>query len=215
MADIPSQLTFGGSTSTDIPEMVEILTDCFTTFEASHGSLVKQRVHSINDFRNTFSELVEKACGNEYTVVAKDGCKLVGVQLAWSTTLEDYLNAPAMRHIPQVSVFLGKCHEKRTEDLPGEKFIYISYCGVREEYRNKGIGSKMTQLLVEKVKSEKCWPAVFVECTGLYSQRAMAKQGFKVIAEMKYEDYTNEEGELILKHTQPHPSAQLMLLKLR
>ena len=145
-------------------------------------------------------------------MIARDGSKIVGVALVYPTCPEDYFNCQALRDIPQVQVFLDKVYERRTEDLPQEKFIYISYCGVREEYRNKGIGGKMAQLLVEKVKCEKCWRNVFVECTSLYSQRAMAKQGFKVIAEMKYEDYKDEKGHPILKHTKPHPSTQLMLL---
>ena len=72
-------------------------------------------------------------------MIARDGSKIVGVALAYPTSPEDYFNCQALRDIPQVQVFLDKVYERRTEDLPQEKFIYISYCGVREEYRNKGI----------------------------------------------------------------------------
>ena len=104
-------------------------------------------------------------------MIAGDGQKIVGVHLAYETTPEDYYKCKALWHIPQVRTFLDKCYNGRTEDLSYEKFIYVSYCGVHEEYRNRGIGSKILEIEVGKLRRENPFPAIFVECTGEYSQR--------------------------------------------
>ena len=54
--------------------------------------------------------------------------------------------------------------------------------------------------------------AVVVESTHLHSQKLFAKQGMKCISEVIFEEFKDENGELVFKHTYPHRSIQLLML---
>ena len=161
---------------------------------ANWAALAKQGVRSIEDFSKTYVEVFEKSAGSEYSIFARDGTNIVGVQFAYPTTVDAYSNCNAQRHIPQLQKFMEKYFEQRTENLPDEEFIYVCYFGVPADYRNKGLGAKVTKRMVERVKQKKCWPVIFVECSNSYSEAVMAKQGFKVIGELRYETTETRMG---------------------
>ena len=56
--------------------------------------------------------------------------------------------------------------------------------------------------------------ALVTEASSVYSQSMLYKLGFKCISEVKYEDFKNEEGEVVFKDMGPHLSFKLMILYL-
>ena len=83
-----TEFTFGTSSEEDKAQILDLLIQCFTTAEPIGGSLAKQGVHSIEDFSKTYVEVIEKSAESEYSIFARDGTNIVGVQFAYPTTVE-------------------------------------------------------------------------------------------------------------------------------
>ena len=124
-------------------------------------------------------------------------------------TLEEYLNINPV--YPKIKVLLHYLIGKRSETIPNN-LLRIRIITVSKTEQNQGIAGKLTEYSIDWAKSENLGAAV-TEATGLYSQSAFEKRGMKCISEVKYSEYKDANGEVIFKHTDPHPSVKLMLIK--
>ena len=124
-------------------------------------------------------------------------------------TLEEYLNINPV--YPEIKVLLHYLIGKRSEPIPNN-LLRIRIITVSKTEQNQGIAGKLTEYSIDWAKSENLGAAV-AEATGLYSQSAFEKRGMKCISEVKYCEYKDANGEVIFKHTDPHPSVKLMLIK--
>ena len=64
------------------------------------------------------------------------------------------------------------------------------------------------QALIEKIT------AVVVRTTSLYSQNLFTKLGFRSISQVKYNNFKNENNEVVFKYMEPHENMDIMILYL-
>ena len=73
--------------------------------------------------------------------------------------------------------------------------------------------SKLVQRSIEVAKEKGC-DYYYVCCSGLYSQRIFEKLNFETIHELKYAEWIDRHGNVVIKNHGEHPSAKLMIQKL-
>ena len=144
--------------------------------------------------------------------MATDGLRVVGIRLVVKLTLEQYLTAE-LKYLPHVQRFMEVLNAKRTQPLEIPEFLLLQISAVHKDYQNQGISGKMVDWVIKKAKEDGIL-AILSEATGTFSQKILLKRGFKCIAEVKYSDYKDQQGNVILKHTAPHFSAKILLLEL-
>ena len=147
-------------------------------------------------------------------MVAADKSKIVGVRVVVKTTPQEYSKMWDLAHINPVHKFmveLGDQKNKPIDQFPF--FLYLKFSAVAEEYQNRGITGKMADWVIKRTREDKI-PAIVSESTGLYSQSALLRRGFKCISELFYADYNDENGVLVFRHTHPHVSTKMLLLVL-
>ncbi|KAL0280471.1 UNVERIFIED_CONTAM: hypothetical protein PYX00_001749 [Menopon gallinae] len=83
------------------------------------------------------------------------------------------------------------------------ELFYTIILSVSRDYRGLNIGSELVQTSLKKAAACGLTHAV-VECSSFYSARIIEKFGYEKICEMRYEDYKNENGEVIFKIDKPH-----------
>ena len=79
---------------------------------------------------------------------------------------------------------------------------------VHKEYRNRGIATKIMNLMIAFVKHLDLGPVVIKgESSGNFSRRIYEKLGFETLAEVVYADY-RVDGEMVISKTGEHKSVK-------
>ena len=138
--------------------------------------------------------------------------KIVGLRIVVKLTLQQYVTAE-LRYLPHVQRFMEMLNAERKQPLEYREFLLLQVSAVHPDFQKQGISGKMVDCVIEKAREDKV-PAILSEATGNFSQNILLKRGFKCVAELKYSDYKDRHGNLILKHTEPHTSAKILLLEL-
>lgn len=69
-------------------------------------------------------------------------------------------------------------------------------------------------LIYREVALEKGYQMIDVECSSLFSAKAVEKCGFECIYSMPYSDYKDEKGEVVFKTQPPHNDIKIYVLPL-
>jgi len=81
------------------------------------------------------------------------------------------------------------------------------------QIRSRGLGTRLVAASMELAKENGC-EYMYVLVTGNYSAKIFDKLGFSVENELVYDEFRDENGELILKDVREHIKAQVRLKKL-
>jgi len=69
-------------------------------------------------------------------------------------------------------------------------------------------------LFFREVSKEKECPIIYVECSSHFSAKAAERLGFTCIYTLYFQDYVNENGEVIFKTNPPHNASKVYVLTL-
>lgn len=89
-----------------------------------------------------------------------------------------------------------------------EKIFYFGVVSVNTKYRGKSIGLNLLQE-TEKLAREIGAKVMSSDFTGYFSQRMSEKCGWKLAYEIAYDDYRDENGEVLFKLEPPHTKFQV------
>ena len=84
--------------------------------------------------------------------------------------------------------------------------------GVAKKVRQQGLGDKLVKHALNHAKEQDCRHAHTL-VSGVFSQKIMKNNGFKIILEKKYEDFKDKHGNVLIIH-EIHKMSQLCVLKL-
>merc|ERR1719239_329255 len=79
--------------------------------------------------------------------------------------------------------------------------------------RARGLGTRLVTASMELAKANGC-QYMYIFATGNYSNKLFDRLGFSVENEFIYDDYRDENGELILKDVREHTKGKVRLIKL-
>ena len=96
--------------------------------------------------------------------------------------------------------------------MKGISHVTLVLSGVAKKVRQQGLGDKLMKHALNHAEEQDCSHAHTL-ASGVYSQKIMRNNGFKVILEKKYEDFKDNDGNVLINH-EIHKSSQLCVLKL-
>ena len=86
---------------------------------------------------------------------------------------------------------------------------------VHKDYKRRGIGGILTNLLVENAKKQGYWMC-FAECTSAYSTKALENHGAKTEFSIDYKTYSHGGSTPFADTiTEPHTKANLVVFRLK
>ncbi|XP_020810643.1 dopamine N-acetyltransferase-like [Drosophila serrata] len=80
---------------------------------------------------------------------------------------------------------------------------------VDSSYRGRGIGNELIKQSMALAK-KKGFSLMKTDSTGVYSQKIFHSLGFEVHAEQSYDEYTDDNGQMILPVEAPHTKLELL-----
>jgi len=91
--------------------------------------------------------------------------------------------------------------------------LYLNIIAVDSSMGCQGIGRRLVSALIDKGRS-RGFPLLATCCTSLYSTRVMLAVGMDCVLSEAYANYTDEEGNVILRPPTPHTAANVLAIKL-
>jgi len=93
------------------------------------------------------------------------------------------------------------------------RVLDIEIVAVDEAFRGRGVCKRLFDKTKELALENEC-SMVCVKCTSHFSSNAAKKLGFQCIYTLRYQDYTNDKGEVIFDSPSPHDQLKAYVLLL-
>ncbi|KAH8263363.1 hypothetical protein KR044_007791 [Drosophila immigrans] len=129
---------------------------------------------------------------------------------------------------------LRKRLDKKPPDLLDHVLIFVNYAEIRSKYfehfevskalhlntlavdarlRKQGLGRRLVAASIELGRS-KGLPLIVAACTSFYSTRIMSALGMSCVRSEDYDDYKDQDGNVLFKPPEPHNNLNIMAMKL-
>lgn len=90
-----------------------------------------------------------------------------------------------------------------------DRIFELRILSVDQNYRGQGIARSLVNES-ERVAAENGFKLVKLDATSLFTQKLSATLGFITASEKRFDEYRNENGEVIIQVEPPHVSTKIM-----
>ncbi|EDW12134.1 arylalkylamine N-acetyltransferase-like 2 [Drosophila mojavensis] len=149
----------------------------------------------------------------------KNGGRIVGIVLAAAHTPSD-LNryskgVKALTDFERIDIFIAKVENEANlyQRYGVSKLLCSHITNVDATMRGKGLGARLTVALIDVARS-KGYPLLVANCTSFYSARQKQALGMECVYKIAYEDYKDENGQVVFNPPKPHTHVRVMAIKL-
>lgn len=180
--------------------------------------------------KSVLLEVIEKSLPYSFMAV-NAGDELMGVMIGtikeknklnwepsirWCTKVPSFLVPKQWRNWGWSQVLFDLIHYQPKEmfkELGHDRLFDGEFLCVSKAARGRGVGGELAKRSVQLAREENCG-AYYAACSGLGSQAVFHRLNFEVLHEIKYEDFRNKKGEIVIWDHREHVSCKNMAIQL-
>jgi len=177
-------------------------------------------IESLSKLENYCFHFVNNGIG--FKAISSNG-ELMGVVLNSITYKSDNEDNNESEEGPEdntkfkiITTFLDKVEREANvfKKYPNvDRIMDIKIISVDKSFRGLGVCKALFDKTIEVSKEKEC-PIIYVECSSHFSAKAAERLGFTCIYTLYFQDYVNENGEVIFKTNPPHNASKVYVLTL-